>query len=111
MPKAWAVFLVGLVRLLLSPAGPAAGAWRLTCTDGQAEVVLKAPHQPPQPIAWARCDTTVDGTCGFRIERAGCGCAPVGCCGFNDFAVAVGKRLIVPASIRPPLRLRCRRAE
>src|SRR5215475_4371358 len=99
--------LTAFVALLLSVQ--AAGAVIIvTCRDGNPQAVANAPGQAPQPVDWARCDGIVDGTCHFAIARGGCGCAPIGCCGFIKAAVPVGQRRSVSDAFTR-LRLRCRR--
>src|SRR5712691_8884991 len=102
---ALAVFVAVFVLLTASTAHPAI---KVTCVDGNAQAVLKAPGQPPEPVDWVTCDTVVDGTCNFTIERGGCGCAPKGCCGFVEAAVPVRRQGIVLQAFGFKLRLRCR---
>src|SRR5262249_928900 len=80
------------------------------CFDGNAQAVVRVPGQASQPVDWITCDRLVDGACSFTVERDGCGCAPKGCCGFDEFTVPVGRRRTVSQSFSGArLRLRCRR--
>ena len=84
-----AVRLVLIAGVLASlEAGAAAAPLRLVCRDGDSQVVLRRVGA----IDWATCDGAADGVCTFMIERAGCACAPKGCCGTDAFTVPVYQR-------------------
>ena len=83
--------------------------WKLTCNDGNAQAVVKAPGEAAQPAQWATCDSLVDGVCTFTIERSGCLCPAKGCCGTDTFEVGVHRSKHVEQAFGPALRLRCRR--
>jgi len=103
------VALATLVAVLILPSVGHA-AIRVTCFDGNAQAVVKVPGHPPGPSnGFVTCDTTVDGTCTFLVERGGCLCAPKGCCGFDEFTVPVRRQRAVRRKLsRPKLILRCR---
>ncbi len=106
----WLLHLVAAIVILASSAtGVSALTWKLTCNDGNAQAVVKAPGEAAHLVDWASCDTVLDGVCTFTVERTGCGCAPKGCCGSDSFDVPVHRSKLVERPFGPNLRLRCRR--
>src|SRR5438046_9619207 len=45
---------------------------------------FRNPHPPGPSNGFVTCDTTVDGTCTFLVERGRCLCAPKGCRAFDE---------------------------
>ena len=79
------ILLVASFLLFFAWASASSAApLHLTCHDGDPLVRKRVGF-----IAWATCDSLVDGVCNFSMPGPPCACPFVGCCGGGEFSVPV----------------------